>query len=857
MGNGSGHEVVDALVVGSGFGASVAAYRLAQAGRPVVVMERGRAYAPGDFARSPAQMGRGFWDPSERLHGLFDAWSFRGLEGLVASGLGGGSLIYANVLLRKDEKWFVHESPLPGGGYEHWPLSRADLDPHYDRVEQMLAATPYPYQDTPKTQAVERAAVALGMPSVRPPLAVTFARPGEEPAEGRDLPPAPYGSVHGPRGARRTCTLCGECDVGCNTGAKNSLDHTYLSAAAAAGADLRTLHEVRGVRPLPGGGYLVTYVVHDPDATGPTSTRRLPERHLVARRVVLGAGTFGTTFLLLRSRASLPGLGPALGTRFSGNGDLLTLLMDCHADGRPLPVDGGRGPVITTAIRTPDALDGDGATGRGAYIEDAGFPGFLAWLVETAQLRSVARRGAAFAWQVARNRVLAQGRSNVSADVAALLGDGRLSAGSLPLLGMGRDVADGRMSLRGGRLAVDWTTATSRGYFEDLRARMEAVGDELGARFRDNPLWWARRVITVHPLGGAPVGRHAGEGVCDPWGEVHGHPGLHVLDGAAMPGPVGANPSLTIAAMADRACDRMLGQDWSWAPSRSAARPARTTSPAGTTSPARTGAAPVPARPPRSVAFTERMTGTFAVGEPDPRRGALLGRSRRTRLTFVLTITAHDVEAFVDDPLHRADAGGHVECDALGGRLDVERGWFSLFVHPHGVPGRRMLYRLWLRDAAGSALTLVGAKHVHDDPGPDVWSDTTTLLVRVLDGHVPPPPDDLPEQVDAVLAGLVDDPVGAGPAADGVEVVGAGVLVIRPVDLARQLTTFRTTGGRGATTLAQFGRLFLGELWDVYVDPRAARRAQGARRTADPPTTTAAHATTDPEPTRTPVRAAR
>lgn len=146
-------EAVDALVVGSGFGASVGAYRLAEAGKSVVVMERGRAYGPGDFARSPSEMTRNFWDPSERLYGLFDAWTFRGLEGIVSSGLGGGSLIYANVLLRKDENWFVHDAPLPGGGYESWPFSRADLDQHYDAVEKMMQVSAYPYDDTPKTQA--------------------------------------------------------------------------------------------------------------------------------------------------------------------------------------------------------------------------------------------------------------------------------------------------------------------------------------------------------------------------------------------------------------------------------------------------------------------------------------------------------------------------------------------------------------------------------------------------------------------------------------------------------------------------------------------------------------------------------
>ena len=120
-------DFVDAVVVGSGFGGSVAAYRLSEQGRHVVVMERGRAYPPGSFARTPSEFGQALWDPSAGLHGLFNAWTMRGLESLVSSGLGGGSLIYANVLLRKDEHWFVNESPLPGGGYESWPLTREDL----------------------------------------------------------------------------------------------------------------------------------------------------------------------------------------------------------------------------------------------------------------------------------------------------------------------------------------------------------------------------------------------------------------------------------------------------------------------------------------------------------------------------------------------------------------------------------------------------------------------------------------------------------------------------------------------------------------------------------------------------------
>jgi len=193
------------VVVGSGFGASVAAYRLAAAGRSVVLLERGKAYPPGSFARTPAAMGRAFWDPSEGLQGLFDVWTFRGLESVVSSGLGGGSLIYANVLLRKDEKWFVHEAPVPGGGYESWPLTRADLDPHYDRVEQMLGATRYPYPDTtPKTAALRDSAGRLGLDWQLPPLAVSFAgRPSDPAVPGAPIPPPAYGNLHGR--PRSTC----------------------------------------------------------------------------------------------------------------------------------------------------------------------------------------------------------------------------------------------------------------------------------------------------------------------------------------------------------------------------------------------------------------------------------------------------------------------------------------------------------------------------------------------------------------------------------------------------------------------------------------------------------------------------
>jgi cholesterol oxidase len=556
-------EHVDAVVVGSGFGGSVSAYRLAEAGMSVIVLERGRPYPPGSFARTPAELSRAFWDPSDGLYGLFDVWTFHGFDSVVSSGLGGGSLIYANVMLRKDERWFVHEEPLPGGGYESWPVSRAELDPHYDAVENMLGATPYPfdqppYDGTPKTRAMRDAAEKLRLDWQLPPLAVSFAStPGAEPGVGLPIVEPEYGNLHGL--PRRTCRLVGECDLGCNDGAKNTLDYTYLSAAQHLGADIRTWHEVRAFRPRPQGGYEVTYVRHDPAREGrPTNTSKLPTRTITCDRLVLGAGTYGTTYLLLRNRSDLPGMSRALGTRFSGNGDLLTFLLCAKERGKARPLDASRGPVITSAIRVPDAVDGGKATGRGFYVEDSGYPGFVDWLVQSEDLVSHAFRFGEIAFRRVLALVTRSTDSSLSRELHDLLGSGDLSASSLPLLGMGRDVPDGVMRLRDGRLDCEWTTATSMAYFQRVRATMRQIGDVLEAEYADNPTWFRKRIITVHPVGGAPMGRHVGEGVCDPYGEVFGFPGLYIADGAAMPGPVGANPSLTIAALADRMCTRMF-----------------------------------------------------------------------------------------------------------------------------------------------------------------------------------------------------------------------------------------------------------------------------------------------------------
>jgi cholesterol oxidase len=547
-------EHFDAVVVGSGFGGAVTAYRLSEAGMSVCVLERGKAYPPGSFPRSPWEMARNFWDPSEGLHGVFDAWSFRGIGGVVASGLGGGSLLWSNVVLRKDESTFVREDG------EYWPVTYADLVPHYERHEQMLRATPYPYDVAPydrtyKTKAMEHAAGELGIEWLLPPLAVAF-----DPGDGRPRPGEPIlgeENLHGR--TRLTCLLCGECNIGCNFGAKNTLDYNYLSLAKLRhGADLRTRCEVKTFAPRPGGGFTIDYADHNGapgDARPPE--RRAPIRTITADRLVLAAGTFGTTYLLLKNRDNFPGLSRRLGTQFCGNGDLLTLAIEARENGGPRIVDPGYGPVITSTMRMKDAAEG--GRGRGYYIQDGGHPQIVNWIIETSHQLNVWRKALRLGKRFLRLWLRFSRRSDVGREIADFFAPADLSSTSMPLFSMGRDTPDGTMTLtKDGYLDLDWNKKSSTPFFDDLRATSRQIADVLEAKFQDNPSWHLSRVITVHPLGGCPMGRSDAEGVVDSYGRVFGYPGLTIADGSVLPGPVGPNPSTTIAALAHRFAEQTL-----------------------------------------------------------------------------------------------------------------------------------------------------------------------------------------------------------------------------------------------------------------------------------------------------------
>jgi predicted acylesterase/phospholipase RssA len=208
---------------------------------------------------------------------------------------------------------------------------------------------------------------------------------------------------------------------------------------------------------------------------------------------------------------------------------------------------------------------------------------------------------------------------------------------------------------------------------------------------------------------------------------------------------------------------------------------------------------------PTSVSFTEEMKGYITFGEFDYDKGYRAGKKSGESIMFHLTITADDVNRFVTRPEHDTrNVQGYIKCDSLGGQLPVEQGTFNLFVDDTDPSVKRMFYRLFFRDHQGNPRTLSGYKYVKDDPGMDLWHDTTTLFTRILDGHV-----NAEEE-----RALANDPEQLKQ-----KVLASGIIIIHFFDFMKQLTTFRAEGptlSDRASGMARFGRLFMGKLWDVY-----------------------------------------
>src|SRR3954468_218058 len=507
-------ERYDVVVVGSGFGGGITACRLAEAGHRVCVLERGRRFAGEDFIDDPDDAPKLLWHESVNPGGMFDVRLLRDVSVICAAGVGGGSLVYASVQLRAPAEVFE----------DGWPtaITRAELDPWYSRTEAALDPVTTPdTPDLPKLRAFAAAGAHAGRAAERLPIAVHFGAAREHPFSGV---------------RQGGCENLGRCDIGCPVGAKNTVDITYLARAEQRGAEVRPLRLATALEPLSGGGWRVRFRHLGGGGDGSVEGARL----------VLAAGTLGSTRLLLQNRKALPGLSPALGTRFSGNGDALAVAFD---PGAP-DVQGARngyGPVMTSRI--------DYIADRGLMAADGGLPVGFDALLDVARDVDVIRGWRRWLLRL-RNWLVNLGWGDRSLKPRELrLRERRSEQDALVYLLIGRDAADGRMQLSPlfRKFEIRWSKAGSARLFADLEKTARELAEAADATpfyaLEGGPL---STFTTVHPLGGCPMADNAADGVVDDLGRVYGQPGLYVLDGSIAPTSLGVNPSKTIAALAER-----------------------------------------------------------------------------------------------------------------------------------------------------------------------------------------------------------------------------------------------------------------------------------------------------------------
>jgi cholesterol oxidase len=554
----------DVVVVGSGYGGAVAAARMAEHGRSVCVLERGRELRPGDYPDTlwkllrEVQVGgrtRPWWSSTA----LYDFRPNPGMTVLVGCGLGGTSLINANVAIEPEDDAFT----------SGWPpqITREALAPYYARARRGLGVSALDggVAAFAKAGAMERVRTRLELKSVETALAVTF--PGAGAPVDRHV------------AAPIACTGCGDCVSGCNYGAKNTLIMNYLPRARARGAHILTEARVGSIAPLRAAGPAAPrWAVHFELVGAGRAAFGVPPLVVTAREVFLAAGTLGSTEILFRSRdeQTFP-LSDALGTKFSGNGDMLAFAheIDQPANAVGLGWRSGHGalapgPCILTSARSPGAPATTRSPGVPRFLLQEGvIPGALAPLLPLAfalgALRGdgspppAARAGGGRTPPTRRRRMALRRFRNL------LSWDARTTQ---TFLAMFCDRAQGTLvpSHRGVR--VEWP-ADRNAEEEAVRAALREAAWDLGGRYMDGP--FGR--ITVHPLGGCPMGTSADEGVVNHYGAVFDpsgtprddgepprHEGLYVCDAAVIPTALGANPLLTITALAERTCDAVLGE---------------------------------------------------------------------------------------------------------------------------------------------------------------------------------------------------------------------------------------------------------------------------------------------------------
>jgi cholesterol oxidase len=773
-------EHYEVVVIGSGYGGGISASRMARAGRKVCLLERGREIQPGEYPNTLVEATEEFQVHDADGHvgsriGLFDLHVNAQQNVIVGCGLGGTSLINANVSL--EAKPNVFDDP-------RWPSglrgNRDALQQGYDRAREMLKPNPYPDSSPslPKLVAHKKSAdfMQQGKEFYKPPINVTFEKlPNDLNHVGvKQLP----------------CNNCGDCVTGCNNKAKNTTLMNYLPDACNHGAEIYCQAAVSHVE-KDGTGWIVHYQYV---GTG-REKFSAPTMFVKADIVILSAGTLGTSEIMLRSRQKGLVLSDRLGEHMSGNGDILGFGYNCADEingvgfgdkqaGQIPPV----GPCITSIIDMRDQVEPNNRM----VIEEGSIPGAIGSLMLPAMSAAadvIGKNSAHGFIDIAKQKTRALD--------SLIRGPHHGAVRNLQTyLIMSHDQANGRMRLSdANELRIDWPNVGEEPNFMIGNERLNQATQALDGIFVPNPIWtdlFKHSIISVHPLGGCVMADDATQGVVNHKGQVFAsgngtavHQGLYITDGSVIPTSLAVNPLLTISAVSERAM-QLLAADRGWSIDYTLP-----SAPKKVAAPEKLG-----------VQFTETMTGYFsraytqALGTDLAGYGKAYqqGLSDNSPMGFTVTVTSSDLEQLISNPQHSANIVGSIDAPALSAQpLTVTHGVFNLFVvYPEQVGVRHMNYNMRLIAEDGAEYFFSAFKSVPSNHSAlRIWHDTSTLYVTVYRGI---------------------DSTGA--------VVGSGVLHIQPADFAKQMTTMKVLNAKNEaerlSALARFGKYFAGVLWESY-----------------------------------------
>jgi cholesterol oxidase len=761
------------VVVGSGYGGSIAASRLSRAGLQVCLLEKGKEFQPGEYpwdlddAAKEMQVNtdkKQIGDPT----GLYEFYMGKEMTVFKGCGLGGTSNVNANVSIEPEQRVFEDV---------RWPSAIRNemqtLKDGFDKARRMLKPTPYPegkpgYPLLAKTKGMRTSAAAMKEPIRYLDLNVNFEYDNQPNHVGVE---------------QKKCNNCGDCVTGCNHHAKNTLIMNYLPDAVNHGAEIFCETGVQYLE-RKNGKWLVFFDLYNVGR----EKFDAPPLCISADNVILSAGALGSTEILLRSKEKGMEVSPTLGKYFTGNGDVLGFGYnnDVKMNGIGLgkrfddedyePV----GPCITSIIdmRHRDNLD------EGMTLEEGSIPAPVAPLLTSAFV-SLSRLMGTDTDDGHKDWVAEKKREALS----LLKGPyhGALNNTQVYLV-MTHDDGNGSMHLDSNRLEISWPDVGKQSIFKKVNGKLQEATKALGGTYLPNPQWnklMNYDMVTVHPLGGCIMGDDAARGVTNHVGQVYNspsgtslHEGLYVMDGAIIPRPLGTNPLLTISALAERnskliadANQKKLAYEFH----------------------------PVAKSPLKEnkigVSFTETMRGYLSLDEKsDYKKAYTEGEKSNSPFDFTLTIQSHDVDMFESDSNHQAELIGTVNCPALSSHpITAIDGIFNLFVKDDAEGKLKLMkYRMKLNTYEGPSYYFYGFKEIKDDKGFDLWSDTTTLFISIFDG---------PDEQSPVL--------------------GKGILKIAVTDFVKQLKTMKALHTEGAKeslgAVAKFGKLFAGEVWETYL----------------------------------------